>query len=186
MGMAAAQRQGQALHLVGHLADKGVHAAISGRAGRERRSNSKSASLDSMVSNASSSAISVSMRFSCMRMAAPREQGVARRLQPVGQRGMGVDQGAKGGGAFGVGIVERRLGAQVIGEGAHRFGQQQPPHPVVEQPGEQPGIGGVEQRAARVSNSRCASASAGSAKCWPMAKTKASTPVMDRVSARLP
>ena len=75
----------------------------------------------------------------------PGEQAVARRLQLVGEGCMGVYHRAQGGRARGVGIVERRLGPQVIGEGAHRFGQQQAAHPVVEQPGHSHGIESVDQ-----------------------------------------
>ena len=76
------------------------------------------------------------------------KQGIARRLQPVGQGGMGLDQGAKGGGTLAVGIVEGGLRPQIGHEGAHRLGQQQPPGPVVEQPGGEHGIGGIEDGAA--------------------------------------
>ena len=80
------------------------------------------------------------------------EQAIARRLQPVGQIGMRVDQGAETRRALGVGIVERRLGAQILRKGAHRLGQQQPPCAIVEQPRHDHRIGGVGEGAANSQN----------------------------------
>ena len=113
----------------------------------DRRNSAKSASLASMVSNASSSAIRRVDALALDAIGVAGKDHVARRLQPLHQSGMGVDQAAEGGRAFHIGIVERRLGAQISGEAPHRFGQHQPPGAVIEQKREDTGIERIDQRA---------------------------------------
>ncbi len=144
---AVAQRQGQAFHLVGDQVDALVEAPeqVAG-AGMAQQFDIGVAGEDGFeqVEQRDQHVDALFLQGAAL----AGIEGIARRLQPVGQGGMGLDQGAEGGRSLAVGIVDGGLGAQEDHEGAHRLGQQQTPRPVVGKGGGDQGIGGVEDGAA--------------------------------------
>ena len=147
MAMAGAQRQGQPLNFIGHF----IHELVQAPHQFALRRRAQDLDIRIRRQHGLEGIEQGDQRVDALELdavAAPREQIVARHLQPVGQVGMGIDQGAKGGGAGGVRVVDRGFGPEISRKGMHRLGQKQPAAAIIQDPAHQKGIDGVEQRAA--------------------------------------